>query len=102
MTKSQARGMFAAYVVSMVLMLGAIMGSWWYLDNYLGEIRNDIRVLSTRMGSLADRLGGLPVKMHDTNEYLRGSKAQSAPKNTSASDLTPVSPTPVSPTPISP
>ena len=55
MTKSQVRGMFAAYVVSMVLMLGAIMGSWWYLDNYLGEIRNDIRVLSTRMGSLADK-----------------------------------------------
>ena len=65
----------------------------------MSEIRGDIRVLIARMEgveknteSLKEKMNRVEVKVRSTNEYLRKSENQDVPKDTSASDLTPVTP----------
>ena len=103
-TKLQIWGMSAALAASVVIVLSAIIGTTWSLSNSLGEIRGDIRALTTRvdgveekvtrveenMESLKEKVNSLEVEVRSTNEYLRKSENQDIPKDTSASDLTPV------------
>ena len=65
----------------------------------MSEIRGDIRVLIARMEGvekntedLKEKVNRVEVKVRSTNEYLRKSENQDVPKDTSASDLTPVTP----------
>ena len=65
----------------------------------MSEIRGDIRVLIARMEGvekntedLKEKVNRVEVIVRSTNEYLRKSENQDVPKDTSASDLTPVSP----------
>ena len=99
----------AAACLVVVSLMWVVTGTLIDLRVGMSEIQGDLRVLIVRMEGVEkntadlkekvnsvekkkEKVNSEEVKVRSTNEYLRKSENQDVPKDTSASDLTPVSP----------
>ena len=62
------------------------------LNARLTRVEENTESLKEKVNSLEVKVNRVEVEVRSTNEYLRKSENQDVPKDTSASDLTPVSP----------